>query len=379
MLTEVAGKGSPSMGFRLYSGWDQLPAGYAGLFAHAGAADFWLSRPWFETLGASILAGDGRLAIAALETDGPAARPRACLVGRHRERDPAFFGARSFTSLANYYTPAYAPLVDGSDPATTLAALARGLRACRPRYAVVHLQPLAAEVTLSDDLAAALRAAGYVTRRYLRFANWHEDTRGLSFADYLVARPGMLRHTFRRGRGCLERAGALRVVVVAGGAELDQALDRYEQVYAASWKGTEPYPAFIRGLSAALAAAGALRLAFLELDGRPIAAQLWIIHHGTATQYKLAHERALDTFSPGTVLTMAMLERLLDEERITALDLGLGDEPYKRLWASRRRARIGLLGFDPLTPRGSLGILRHAVWPRFREACAALRQQGAKT
>ena len=56
---------------------------------------------------------------------------------------------------------------------------------------------------------------------------------------------------------------------------------------------------------------------------------------------------------------MRMLERLLDEEHIGELDLGAGDDLYKRLWASRRRERVGLVAFDPLTWRGAAGAFRH--------------------
>ena len=353
------------MQFRQYSDWHDLPAGYADLFARTGAHDFCLSRAWFEALAATTLEDGARLAIAAIEVDGPAPVPRACLIGRHRERDPAFLGARSYSSLSNYYTLRYAPIVDGrNDGRAPLDALAAGLRARRPRYAVLHFEPLAADAALSDDLAAALRAAGLVTRRYFRFGNWYDDTRGLAFRDYLARRPAALRNTFRRKSARLARAGALRLAVIRGRAGLGQALGRYEQVYAASWKRAEPYPAFIRRLAIGLADAGALRLALLHLNGRAIAAQLWIVWQSTATLYKLAHDRAHDALSPGTVLTMRMLERLLDEERIAALDLGAGDDRYKRLWASRRRARIGLLAFDPLTLRGGLGMLRQVSLPR---------------
>jgi CelD/BcsL family acetyltransferase involved in cellulose biosynthesis len=369
------------MGFRLYSCWRDLPAGYEELFARAGADDLFLGRAWFEALAATTLGPGERLGIAGVEADAPGATPRACLVGRHRERDPAFLGARSFSSLSNYYTMRYAPLVDGADSAAAMIELALGLRARRPRYAVLHLEPLAAGSALLDDLGAGLRAAGLVTRRYFRFGNWYHDVRGLSFRDYLAERPAALRHTFARRSARLARAGAVRFEVVREGAALEPALDRYERVYGASWKRAEPSPVFIRRLAAALADAGALRLGLLSLDERPIAAQIWIVWHGTATLYKLAHDRACDALSPGTVLTMGMLERLLDDERITELDLGAGDDPYKRLWASRRRERFGLLGFDPLTARGGVGILRHVVLPGLKAGlgvrrAAAQRQRG---
>jgi hypothetical protein len=352
----------------MYSRWHDLPPAYADLFARAGRVDFCLGRAWFEALSATILEDGERLGIAGVEAEGPLATPLACLVGRHRERDPAFLGARSFSSLSNYYTLRYAPLADGADLCGALVGLVEGLRGRRPRYAVLHFEPLAAATALSDDLAAALGAAGLVTRRYFRFGNWHDDTRDLAFRDYLARRPPALQNTFRRKTRQLARAGRARLAVVQDGAGLDAALASYERVYAASWKRAEPYPAFIRRLAGALANTGALRLGLLSLDERPIAAQIWIVWHGTATLYKLAHDRACDPLSPGTVLTMGMVERLLDEERISAIDLGAGDDPYKRLWASQRRERFGLLAFDLRTLRGAALALRHAAGGALRTA-----------
>jgi CelD/BcsL family acetyltransferase involved in cellulose biosynthesis len=349
------------MRFRLYLDWQDLPAGYADLLARAGADEFCLSQAWFEAFAATVLGHGERLAIAGVEADTPSVRPLACLVGRHRERDPAFFGARSFTSLSNYYTLRYAPIVDGGDDRAELAALIEGLRGRRPRYAVLHFEPLAADAALSDDLGVALRDAGLVTRRYFRFGNWYDDTRDLSFRDYLARRPTALRNTFRRSSARLAGAGTMRLVVVRHGGALADALADYEQVYVASWKPSEPFPAFMRRLAAAVAAAGALRLGLLYVNDRPVAAQVWLVQWGKAILYKLAHDHAFDALSPGTVLTMRMLERLLDEEHVTQLDLGAGDDPYKRLWASRRRERIGLVAFDPLTWRGVLGALRHVA------------------
>ena len=77
------------------------------------------------------------------------------------------------------------------------------------------------------------------------------------------------------------------MAIIRDGAKLGPALDQYEQVYAASWKRSEPYPAFMRRLAAALADAGALRLGLLYVDRHPIAAQLWIVWHGRAILYEL--------------------------------------------------------------------------------------------
>jgi CelD/BcsL family acetyltransferase involved in cellulose biosynthesis len=367
------------MRFRLYLDWHDLPVGYAELFVRAGADDFCLSQTWFEAFGATVLVDGEQLAIAGVEADAPPGRPVACLVGRRREHDPAFFGARSFSSLSNYYSLRYAPIVDRGDGRAALAALIEGLRARRPRYAVLHFEPRAADAALSDDLAAALRDAGLMTRRYFRFGNWYDDTRGLSFRDYVDRRPAMLRNTFRRNSARLATAGAVRLAVVQDGGAVADALARYEQVYAASWKRREPYPAFVRRLVAGLAAAAALRLGLLYVDDQPVAAQIWLVQRGRAVLYKLAHDRAFDAFSPGTVLTMRMLERLLDQEHIHELDLGAGDDSYKRLWVSRRRERVGLVAFDPLTWRGAAGALRQVAAALVRHIPGAVLERRRDT
>ena len=156
------------MRFRMYSGWHDLPPAYADLFARAGQADFCLGRAWFEALSATVLEDGERLGIAAIEADGSPATPLACLIGCERERDRGFLGARSFSSLSTYYTLRYAPLLAAPNDGAALVGLVEGLRARRPRCAVLHFEPLAADAASSDDLATALAAAGLVTRRYFR-------------------------------------------------------------------------------------------------------------------------------------------------------------------------------------------------------------------
>ena len=60
--------------------------------------------------------------------------------------------------------------------------------------------------------------------------------------------------------------------------------------------------------------------------------------------------------SPGTVLTALMMAGILDgDDAVHEVDFGRGDDPYKRLWAGRRRQRVGLVIADPRRPRGAAG------------------------
>jgi CelD/BcsL family acetyltransferase involved in cellulose biosynthesis len=72
---------------------------------------------------------------------------------------------------------------------------------------------------------------------------------------------------------------------------------------------------------------------------------------------------------------MRVLEHLLDDERVTEIDLGVGDDPYKRLWASHRRQRFGLLAFDPRTWRGAAGAFRHVVAGTLRDTLPRLGRE----
>ena len=104
------------MRFRLYPHWHDLPAGYADLFARAGADDFCLSQAWFEAFAATVLGHGERLAIAGVEADTPPGMPLACLVGRHRERDPR--------SSARAASPASATTTPSAMRRSSMAAMA---------------------------------------------------------------------------------------------------------------------------------------------------------------------------------------------------------------------------------------------------------------
>jgi CelD/BcsL family acetyltransferase involved in cellulose biosynthesis len=73
---------------------------------------------------------------------------------------------------------------------------------------------------------------------------------------------------------------------------------------------------------------------------------------------KLAHDSAHDALSPGTLLTARMIEELI-ADGVEAIDFGRGDDPYKQLWATERRQRIGLMLINPRRVRGLAALARH--------------------
>jgi hypothetical protein len=308
----------------------------------AGSRDsLFLGEAWWRTmLEAGLAPGEQPRFLAAYRGARPVlAMP---LVSGHATR-----------SLANAYTSLWRPLAEDVQ-VRDAAALGRALR----REGLVQLDAIPAEWPGLAAFAAGLREAGLAVRRFEHVANWHEQLGGRGWEAYLAARPGALRSTLRRqGR----KAAFTLDVVTEPGPTLEVAIGDYETIYARSWKESEPFPAFNPALMRNLAGEGLLRLGLLRDGARPVAAQLWALRADRrhATVLKLAHDERDRAASPGSLLTAAMLRRLIDEEGIVSFDFGRGDDAYKRLWTSERRQRIGLLVADWRHPRGLAALLRH--------------------
>src|SRR3989440_2029523 len=54
------------------------------------------------------------------------------------------------------------------------------------------------------------------------------------------------------------------------------------------------------------------------------------VENGTAWIHKLAYDEAAKALSPGTILSMAMFRAAIDEDRVSRIDYGTGDDAYKR-------------------------------------------------
>ncbi len=231
-------------------------------------------------------------------------------------------------------------------------------RALRKRLHRLEIFPLEDP----QPLAGAFRRAGWATFAGPATASWRIDTAGQDFDAYWTARPGKLRNTAQRKA----KAAALDI-------EIHRAFDpaawaAYEEVYAASWKPEEGSPAFLRTLAEREGQAGRLRLGIARKDGQPLAAQLWTIEDGTAWIHKLAYRDDAKALSPGTVLSMAMFRAALDEDRVSRIDYGTGDDGYKRDWMAERATLWRLEAFNLASPRGLLGAARAGLSALVRRA-----------
>lgn len=185
---------------------------------------------------------------------------------------------------------------------------------------------------------------------------------------------GSLAETRRRGRRLAER-GEVRLDVRDGTEDLSRLLLEGLAVEASGWKGRQGTAVasspdtleFYRAISRWAAEQGLLRLAFLRLDGRPLAFDLAVEHRGAHYLLKTGFDETERPLAPGKQLRLRMLEdcaaRGLESYEF------LGDaQHWKQEWTSLRRERMQVLAFPP-GPAGAGGRVLHAhLLPAARRA-----------
>ena len=82
----------------------------------------------------------------------------------------------------------------------------------------------------------------------------------------------------------------------------------------------------------------------------PVAAQFWTVENGTALIHKLAHDERHMQASPGTLLSAALFQHVIDVDHVNLIDFGTGNDAYKAEWMEDVRERYRLEMFWPNNP-----------------------------
>ena len=333
----------------------RLPPGLDRIFAASPQQSFFALPQWYDLMARIGVEAGTEIRV---YTDERPNSSSAVLLQEAVGQQPL-----SLVSLANFYSVEHGPISAANAALdVALGAIVGEILADRPRWDCIRLL----ELDLSEEdygaLARALRRAGFLVERTPGAGTWFETTGGMSFKDYLDQRPSQLISTWRRKRRSLAATRRLTAAFISESAGIEAAISDYQTVYAASWKTPEAFPTFMPAMIRLAAGLGALRMGIYHIDGVPAAAQFWIVWRGRAVIYKLAHDSRLDKLSLGTLLTMEMVERVLEQDRPEEINFGRGDDPYKRLWLPQRRQRWGITAANPRTARGlRLGLERQAA------------------
>jgi CelD/BcsL family acetyltransferase involved in cellulose biosynthesis len=271
-------------------------------------------------------------------------------------------------SPTNWHTPAWAPLADS---AAALEALCEAMvKRARPRLSLWFLDAGTDELTTCWRAAARCHARVYPLERspYVTLdGTWEDYERRLT-----AKRRSNLRRMWRR----LEESGTVELQVLDGRRDLARLLDEGFRVEASGWKGergsaidaTPETRAFYEDVATWASRRGSLRLAFLRLDGRPLAFDFAIEEADAHALLKTGYDPEFRSFAPGVLLRAKMIQRAFGQSLATYEFLG-DMVDWKREWTDSTRERVALEAFTP-TPAGVVGW---AAWAYARPAVNRLR------
>ncbi len=266
---------------------------------------------------------------------------------------------RRVEALGNYYTSLYSPILAADATALDLAPLLQAASRDHGGAHEMRIAPMDPTAPAYEKTLAALRSIGWIPFRYFCFGNWFLKV-GSDWAAYLEQREGQLRSTLKRKGKKFAAAGGT-LTIITDPAQAEAAIADFVHVYSRSWKKPEPYPEFIPGLIRWLAGQGWLRLGIARLAGQSVAAEIWIVSHGKASIYKLAHDQDYSAYAPGTLLTAHLMRHVIDRDRVGEVDYLIGDDPYKKDWMSDRRERWGIAAYNPRTAVGLMLLATEAI------------------
>jgi CelD/BcsL family acetyltransferase involved in cellulose biosynthesis len=265
-------------------------------------------------------------------------------------------------STSNWHSPSFGMLAEDEATGRELTA---GLVQRMPAELSLGFIPTGPE--LAAYHSAATRAGCRVLQRTLERSPF-VDIEG----PWEAYRQRLSRHRrseLGRLRRRLGELGDLRLEVADGRERLEDLLDEVFSVEASGWKAargtaitSRPHTRrFYIDVARWAARRGWLRLAFLRLDGRPLAVQYLLEVNGVHYAIKGGYDPGAERFSPGILLLEALLERAFSTGAWRFTLLG-GDEPYKVTFANGNQELVLFQAFASSVT----GSLHRATWAYVR-------------
>ena len=359
-----------------YSGLQSLPLAYSVLFEQGSYESLFLSFPWFKNFEETILGSHERAMIYGVEEVDGQGQPLAALVLRqgHSPNGAKHFKVQKMESLENYYTAYFGPLLSPTlaNHDEVIAALTLALFEDRHQWNILNLRPLDPKSLFFRSIVQSFQRLGLVVQTYFCFGNWYLDVAGRHYCEYFNSLPKILRKNIPYETRKLQRNYRLKLDILKNGVELNSGLLSYEKIYKNSWRNPEPFPNFIRGWVTSSAEKGWLRLGLLYLNEEAVAAQLWFVHGGKASIYKICYDEKFAHLSVGKILTAFLIQHVIDEDKVVEIDYLSGDDSYKSDWMSHRRERWGIRVFNTHSFKGTLQAIWHFGGRRVKRAATKM-------
>jgi CelD/BcsL family acetyltransferase involved in cellulose biosynthesis len=325
-----------------------------------------LCYEWFELWLKHFLAQD-RLLILLLHREGELVAIAPLFIATTRFKSVP---VRTLSFIGNAYSPLRDIICGNTDSASQtnyLQWFMDHVVARRDQWDIIDLGPY------SDETIAGYGIEGHVCRQGLKSVrqmcceNWFLNGISYSGDDYLFSRHKNFRKELRKRMRRLEEEGAVDIQIVTHGNHMDGIMDDYYSVYGSSWKLAERLgPNFHRDLAKLAARKGWLRLGFIKVDGVPRATSFAIVAGTTGYILKSAYDVEMKSFGLGTMMRVEMIRTLIDNDGVTCIDLGPGEEAYKQAFVSEKRDLQSVVVFNSNVKGILLAGLCTSVLPAVR-------------
>jgi CelD/BcsL family acetyltransferase involved in cellulose biosynthesis len=277
-------------------------------------------------------------------------------------------------SPANWHTPGFGPLADDADALEELL----GVLYERGRGRRVSLEFVEAGAPGTGRLGEAAAAAGWRLRLYTLERSPYLELRG-SWDDHQRRLSSKRRSNMRRMRRRLEELGSVTLQVQDGRDGLEALLEEGFAVEASGWKGesgtaiasTPETRRFYTETARWAAPRGWLRLAFLRLDGRPLAFDYALEEGGFHYLLKTGFDPEYRSYAPGILIRREMIARAVEAGLRSYEFLGT-EANWKLEWTDTERHLRAIEAFSPTV----VGTASWILWAYARPALnRALRRQ----
>jgi CelD/BcsL family acetyltransferase involved in cellulose biosynthesis len=341
------------------------------LLSQTPAASFFHSLDWLEAYWAHF-GGGQQLRVLVVESDGRTSGILPLVVRRRRRRIGTL---RALTYPLDDWASFYGPI--GPNPAATLLAGLGHIRRSRRDWDLIELPWVDALGSDQGRTPLAMHGAGLGAFRERLAPSAFVDLGAFGNWDaYWASRTSHWRNNVRRSEKKLAKRGRLTYIRYrpAGSAngDGDPRWDWYEaceQIARASWQGDsatgttlshESIRPFLRDCHQRAAAAGALDLNLLVLDGRGVAFNYAYHYGGYVFGLRTGFDADSGRDGAGTLLQARMIEDSFVRGDHT-YDLGQSYLECKRYWQTHARCSYRYTHFAPGAPLAQLTRAKRRV------------------
>jgi len=282
------------------------------------------------------------------------------------------FWPRLLDALPYNYAFLSSPVVDPAFAAEVIPAFLAAIKDDPALPNIVHLHAIESRSQSYDLIQRELASRGGVQRVLV------EIDRPFATREAGVKKSGSTRKKLRQDWNRLSALGAVDVINEREPSAVARAFETFLALELASWKGArgtallcDPTDAaFVRRLIADLAAEGSASVALLQINGRPVAAQVLIYAGSTAYTWKTAFDVEFARYSPGMLLVDRITEHLLATPDIEAIDSCSSEDGFMaQLWTGRRTVADVLINLDPSSSLAyQLEVARQLIYQRLRRS-----------